>query len=106
MLMKINKKTKIFLAGHKGMVGSAIYKKLIEKGYKNIVTQNRVTLNLLNQEKTFKFIKRAKPQLVILAAAKVGGIISNLRSKDKFLYENLQIQNNVIHGSFYLMLKI
>ena len=98
--MKINKKTKIFLAGHKGMVGSAIYKKLIEKGYKNIVTQNRVTLNLLNQEKTFKFIKRAKPQLVILAAAKVGGIISNLRSKDKFLYENLQIQNNVIHGSF------
>ena len=98
--MAINKNAKIFLAGHNGMVGSAIFKKLIEKGYKNIVTQNKVKLNLLNQDKTFNFIKRCKPQVVILAAAKVGGIISNLRFKDKFLYENLQIQNNIIHGSY------
>ena len=98
--MTINKNAKIFLAGHNGMVGSAIFKKLIEKGYKNIVTQNKVKLNLLNQDKTFNFIKRCKPQVVILAAAKVGGIISNLRFKDKFLYENLQIQNNIIHGSY------
>ena len=98
--MTININAKIFLAGHNGMVGSAIFKKLIEKGYKNIVTQNKVKLNLLNQDKTFNFIKRCKPQVVILAAAKVGGIISNLRFKDKFLYENLQIQNNIIHGSY------
>ena len=98
--MTIKKNAKIFLAGHNGMVGSAIFKKLVEKGYKNIVTQNKVKLNLLNQNKTFNFIKNCKPQVVILAAAKVGGIISNLRFKDKFLYENLQIQNNIIHGSF------
>ena len=98
--MTINKNAKIFLAGHNGMVGSAIFKKLIEKGYKNIITQNKVKLNLLNQDKTFNFIKRCKPQVVILAAAKVGGIISNLRFKERFLYENLQIQNNIIHGSY------
>jgi len=98
--MAINKNAKIFLAGHNGMVGSAIFKKLIEKGYKNIITQNKVKLNLLNQDKTFNFIKRCKPQVVILAAAKVGGIISNLRFKERFLYENLQIQNNIIHGSY------
>jgi GDP-L-fucose synthase len=98
--MTIKKNAKIFLAGHNGMVGSAIFKKLVEKGYKNIVTKNKVKLNLLNQDKTFNFIKNCKPHVVILAAAKVGGIISNLRFKDKFLYENLQIQNNIIHGSF------
>lgn len=98
--MIISKKDKIFLAGHKGMVGSAIYKELIKKGYKNIITQNKKKLDLLNQDKTFKFIKKSKPHLVIAAAAKVGGIVSNLKSKDKYLYENLQIQNNLIHGSF------
>ena len=98
--MIISKKSKVYLAGHRGMVGSAIYKKLIAKGYKNIITQTRKKLNLLDQNKTFKFLKKHKPHLVIIAAAKVGGIISNTRSKDKFLYENVQIQNNLIHGSF------
>ena len=98
--MRINKKAKIFLAGHNGMVGSAIFKKLIKKGYKNIITQNRSKLNLLNQNQTFNFIKKSKPNVVIIAAAKVGGIVSNLRFKDKYLYENLQIQNNILHGSF------
>ncbi len=98
--MIISKKSKVYLAGHRGMVGSAIYKKLIAKGYKNIITQTRKKLNLLDQNKTFKFLKKHKPHLVIIAAAKVGGIISNIRSKDKFLYENVQIQNNLIHGSF------
>ena len=96
----VTKKSRIFIAGHRGMVGSAIYKKLINSGYKNLLTQSRKKLDLLNQKKTFKFLKKNKPKLVIIAAAKVGGIISNVKSKDKFLYENIQIQNNLIHGSY------
>ena len=98
--MTVNKKSRIFIAGHRGMVGSAIYKKLVNSGYKNLLTQSRKKLDLLNQKKTFKFLKKNKPKLVIIAAAKVGGIISNVKSKDKFLYENTQIQNNLIHGSY------
>ena len=98
--MKINKNSKIFLAGHNGMVGSAIYRKLIKNGYKNIITQNRKRLDLTDQNQTFKFLKNKKPHLVILAAAKVGGIIANSKYKDEFLYQNIQIQNNVIHGSY------
>ncbi len=98
--MIVSKKNSIFIAGHRGMVGSAIYKKLINSGYKNILTQSRKKLDLLNQKKTFKFLKKNKPTLVIIAAAKVGGIVSNVKSKDKFLYENIQIQNNLIHGSY------
>ena len=96
----MNNKKKIFLAGHKGMVGSAIYKKLKINGYKNILVRSRNELNLLDQNKTFRFLKKNKPHFVILAAAKVGGIKANLKSKDKFIYENLQIQNNIIHGSY------
>ena len=96
----MNNKKKIFLAGHKGMVGSAIYKKLKINGYKNILVRSRSALNLLDQNKTFRFLKKNKPHFVILAAAKVGGIKANLKSKDKFIYENLQIQNNIIHGSY------
>jgi len=96
----IKKNSKIYIAGHNGMVGSAIKRKLLEKGYKNLLTINREKLNLIDQQKTFNFLKKNKPDLVILAAAKVGGIISNSTNKDKFLYENLQIQNNMIHGSY------
>ena len=96
----MNNKKKIFLAGHKGMVGSAIYKKLKINGYKNILVRSRSELNLLDQNKTFRFLKKNKPHFVILAAAKVGGIKANLKNKDKFIYENLQIQNNIIHGSY------
>ena len=98
--MGLNKKTKIFIAGHKGMVGSAIYKQLKSKGYLNIITKNKDKLNLLNQDKTFKFLKKNKPHYVIIAAARVGGIIANVKNKNKFIYENLQIQNNLIHGSY------
>ena len=91
---------KIFLAGHNGMVGSAIYKKLKKNGYKNILVRSRRELNLLNQSNTFRFLKKYKPYFVILAAAKVGGITANAKNKDKFIYENLQIQNNIIHGSY------
>ena len=98
--MKINKKSKIFIAGHNGMVGSAIKRKFEFKGFKNIITIDKKKLNLLDQKKVFKFLKKKKPHAVILAAAKVGGIIANSLYKSKFLYENLQIQNNLIHGSF------
>ena len=93
-------KKKIFLAGHNGMVGSAIYKKLKLNGYKNILVRSRKELDLLNQSKTFKFLKKNKPHFVILAAAKVGGIKDNAENKDRYIYENLQIQNNIIHGSY------
>ena len=86
--MKINKNDKIFLAGHNGMVGSAILKKLVQNGYKKILTKTRAKLNLLDQNKTKKFINRNKPKLVIIAAAKVGGIIANSTTKHQFLYEN------------------
>ena len=96
----MSNKKKIYLAGHKGMVGSAIYKKLKINGYKNILVRSRNELNLLDQNRTFRFLKKNKPHFVILAAAKVGGIKANLKNKDKFIYENLQIQNNIIHGSY------
>ena len=101
----MNNKKKIFLAGHKGMVGSAIYKKLKIDGYNNILVRSRSELNLLDQNRTFRFLKKNKPHFVILAAARVGGIKANLKNKDKFIYENLQIQNNIIHGSYLAGIK-
>ena len=98
--MKINKKSKIFIAGHNGMVGSAIKKKFLQKGYKNIITINKKKLNLINQKKVFNYLKKIKPDLVIIAAARVGGIIANSSNKSQFIYENLQIQNNIIHSSY------
>jgi GDP-L-fucose synthase len=98
--MKINKNSKIFIAGHKGMVGSAIKKKLEQKGFKNIIIIEKKKLNLIEQKKVFNYLKKIKPNLVILAAAKVGGIVANNSFKSQFIYENLQIQNNIIHGSF------
>ena len=91
---------KIFLAGHKGLVGSAIYRKLIEKKYKNIIIIDKKKLDLLDQNSVFKFIKKKKPDIVIIAAARVGGVYHNNIHGADFIYENLQIQNNLIHGSF------
>ena len=91
---------KIFLAGHKGLVGSAIYRKLIEKKYENIITIDKKKLDLLDQNSVFKFIKKKKPNIVIIAAARVGGVYHNNIHGADFIYENLQIQNNLIHGSF------
>ena len=95
-----NKKAKIFLAGHKGLVGSAILRLLKKKGYKNIILVNKKNLNLLDQNKVFKFLEKKKPKIVIIAAAKVGGIKANNTFKADFIRENLDIQNNLIHGSF------
>ena len=96
----ISKKSKIFIAGHKGMVGSAILRKLQKKGFSKIILCEKKKLDLLDQNQVFKFLRKKKPELVIIAAARVGGIFANSNFKDKFLYENLQIQNNLIHGSF------
>ncbi len=91
---------KIFLAGHKGLVGSAILRKLLENDYKKIITIDKKKLNLLNQKSVFKFIKEKKPNILIIAAARVGGVYHNNKHGADFIYENLQIQNNLIHASF------
>lgn len=96
----ISKNDKIFLAGHKGLVGSAVYQKLKDFGYKNIIVANRQELNLLSQSKVFAFVKKIKPKAVIICAAKVGGVNANNTKKADFLYENITIQNNLIYGSF------
>ena len=101
----LSKKTKIFLAGHKGMVGSSILKKLKENGYSNLLLDDKKKLNLLDQSKGYNYLAKKKPKLVIIAAAKVGGILANSEFKEKFLYENLQIQNNLIHGSYLAKVK-
>ena len=94
------KNKKIYLAGHNGHVGKAILKKLKLLGYKHILTANRKKLDLTNQRKVFKFLKKNKPYFVIIAAARVGGIVANNKYRAEFIYENLSIQNNLIHGSY------
>jgi GDP-L-fucose synthase len=101
--MPTRKKT-IFIAGHKGMVGSAILRQLKKKSFKILVI-DKSKLNLLNQKKVFYYLKIKKPDYVIIAAAIVGGIQANNLYKSKFLYENMQIQNNIIHGSYLAGIK-
>ena len=96
----IKKSDKIFVAGHNGLVGSAIIRKLKLKGYKKIITVNKKKLDLTNQKKVFLFLKKNKPKFIFLAAAKVGGIYYNNNYKAEFIYENLMIQTNVIHGAY------
>ncbi len=92
--------SKIYVAGHRGMVGSAIMKNLLEKGFTNIVTRTSSELNLINQQEVAAFFALEKPEYVFLAAAKVGGILANSTYKADFIYENIMIQNNVIHESY------
>tara|TARA_B100000989_G_scaffold269672_1_gene225253 strand:+ start:3123 stop:4061 length:939 start_codon:yes stop_codon:yes gene_type:complete len=101
----LSKKSKIFIAGHKGMVGSSILRKLKKLGYTNILVIDKKKINLLDQKKVFNYLKKKKPSLVIIAAARVGGILANSKNKDSFLYENLQIQNNLIHGAYLAKIK-
>jgi GDP-L-fucose synthase len=101
----LSKKSKIFIAGHNGMVGSAILRELKKKGYKKIITINKKKLNLLNQDKVEKFLKKTKPEHVVIAAARVGGVMANKKNKASFLYENLMIQTNLIHCSFIAGIK-
>lgn len=96
----MNKTSKIYLAGHRGLVGSAILKTLTCKGYGNIITRTHRELDLTDQEAVRAFFEAEKPEYVFLAAAKVGGIVANNTYRADFIYENLQIQNNVIHQSY------
>lgn len=92
----MNKNSKIFVAGHRGMVGSAIVRKLESEGYHNLVLKNSKELDLRNQQQVIDFFDHEKPEYVFLAAAKVGGIVANNTYRADFLYENLMIQSNVI----------
>jgi GDP-L-fucose synthase len=96
----MNLDAKIFVAGHRGMVGSAIVKNLQQKGFTNIITRTSSELNLINQQDVTTFFAAEKPEYVFLAAAKVGGIVANARYKADFIYENILIQSNVIHESY------
>ena len=96
----MKRESKIYVAGHRGLVGSAIVKNLELKGYTNLVYRIHEELDLLNQEEVASFFEKEKPEYVILAAAKVGGIVANNTYRADFIYENLQIQNNIIHQSY------
>lgn len=96
----MNKDSKIYIAGHRGLVGSAILKNLQEKGYHNIVTRTHKQLDLTNQVAVETFFSEENPEYVFLAAAKVGGIVANNTYRADFIYENMMIQNNVIHQSY------
>lgn len=96
----MDKFAKIFVAGHRGMVGSAIVRRLQEQGYSNLLVRTRSELDLCNQAAVEAFFREQKPEFVFLAAAKVGGIIANSTYPAEFIYDNLQIQTNVIHHSW------
>lgn len=96
----MNLNSKIYIAGHRGMVGSAILKNLQKKGFTNLIFRTSAELNLTNQQAVQDFFETEKPEYVFLAAAKVGGIVANNTYKADFIYENLMIQNNVIHQSY------
>ncbi len=96
----MTKTSKIYIAGHRGLVGSAIVKNLQAKGYTNLVYRTHKELDLCSQDAVASFFKDEKPEYVILAAAKVGGIVANNTYRADFIYENLQIQNNVIHQAY------
>lgn len=96
----MEKSAKIYIAGHRGMVGSAIHRKLQKEGYTNILTKTSAELDLRNQQAVTGFFAEEKPDYVFLAAAKVGGIVANNTYRADFLYENLAIQNNVIHNAY------
>jgi len=101
----INLNSKIFVAGHNGLVGSAIVRQLKIKGYKNIIVASRKKLNLTNQLNVLRFLKKNKPNFIFLAAGKVGGVYSNNKYKADYLYENLTIQSNVINGAYLSAIK-
>lgn len=96
----MHKNSKIYIAGHKGLVGSAIKKRLESQGYTNLIYKTHKELDLINTESVLKFFATEKPEYVILAAAKVGGILANNTYRADFIYQNLQIQNNIIHNSY------
>ena len=97
-MIKLN--SKIYVAGHRGLVGSAIVRELKKSGYTNIIFSERKKIDLVNQSDVVRFLKKIKPDFIFIAAAKVGGIYANNRFKAEFIYENLLIQSNLIHGAY------
>ena len=96
----INIYSKIYVAGHNGLVGSAILRKLEKKGYKNVIYRSKKQLDLKDQKKVFNFLKKQKPDFIFIAAAKVGGIYSNNKYKAEFIFDNISIQSNLIHAAY------
>lgn len=96
----MHKQDKIYIAGHNGMVGSAIWRNLASKGYKNLIGKSSKELDLTRQEQVEKFFENEQPEYVFMAAAKVGGILANDTYRAQFIYENLMIQNNIIHSAY------
>lgn len=96
----MNKNSKIYVAGHKGLVGSSIVRLLKKEGYKNLILKTRNELDLLDNKSVANFFKKETPEYVFLAAAKVGGIVANNTHPADFIYQNLQIQNNIIHNAY------
>ena len=103
--MSINKNSRIYVAGHNGLVGSAIVRRLKFNNYKNILTVDRKYLDLSDQKKVYQFLKKNKPKAIIIAAARVGGIAANNKYRADFIHENLIIQSNLIHGAFLNKIK-
>jgi len=101
----ISLKSKIYVAGHKGLVGSAILRKLKQKGYKKILLASKSKLDLTNQSKVYNFLKKEKPNFIFIAAAKVGGIYSNNKYPAEFINNNLYIQSNIIHSAYLCGIK-
>ena len=101
----VKKNSKIFVAGHKGLVGSAIVRKLKENGYYRILTIEKKKLDLTDQASVYNYLKKNKPDFIFIAAAKVGGIFSNNKFKADFIYSNLSIQSNIIHGAYKCKIK-
>jgi GDP-L-fucose synthase len=101
----INLKSKIYVAGHKGLVGSAILRKLNQKGYENIIFRSKKQLDLKNQKKVHNFLKKNKHDFIFIAAAKVGGIYSNDKHRAEFIFDNLTIQTNLINSAYLCDIK-
>lgn len=96
----MNKESKLYIAGHRGMVGSALYRQLLAKGYRNLLVRSRQELDLTDQRAVHEFLREEKPDYVFIAAARVGGIYANNTFRADFIYENLIIEANIIHGAW------
>ena len=101
----MSSKLKVYVAGHKGLVGSSIIRELKKNNFHNIITATKTELDLINQTKVLKFLKKKKPDFIFIAAAKVGGIHANNTYKGQYIYENLMIQSNLIHSAFLCGIK-
>ena len=101
----MRKNAKIYIAGHRGLVGSAVVRKLKQEGFTNLVTATSAELDLRNQQAVNQFFAKEKPAYVFLAAAKVGGILANDSYRGQFIYDNLMIQSNVIHAAYQHQVK-